>query len=148
MKKRIALVLGLAMLVTSLAACGGKTGGDTAKSKTSGTTPASSSKQASSAGTSSGAETNEVTVPAHKEGLIIGTDADINNLDLQEQQDQINNIVLKNTHQTLVFFNNGSADSSASKSGIRRLMEADAAGKSVRRISEAVPAFCPRSNIA
>lgn len=109
MKKRIALVLGLAMLVTSLAACGGKTGGDTAKSKTSGTTTASSSKQASSAGTSSGAETNEVTVPAHKEGLIIGTDADINNLDLQEQQDQINNIVLKNTHQTLVFFNNGSA---------------------------------------
>lgn len=47
-------------------------------------------------------------VPAHKESLIIGTDTDINTLDLQNQQDQVNNIVLKNTHQTLVFFNNGS----------------------------------------
>ncbi len=47
------------------------------------------------------------TVP-HKETLIIGTDADINSLDLQTQQDQVNNIVLKLTHQTLVFFNNGS----------------------------------------
>ncbi len=47
-------------------------------------------------------------VPAHKETLIIGTDADIITLDLQNQQDQVNNIVLKNTHQTLVFFNNGS----------------------------------------
>ncbi|MDY5730629.1 MAG: ABC transporter substrate-binding protein [Eubacteriales bacterium] len=46
--------------------------------------------------------------PAHKSSLIIGTDTDINTLDLQNQQDQINNIVLKNTHQTLVFFNNGS----------------------------------------
>ena len=45
----------------------------------------------------------------HKESLIIGTDTDINNLDLQKQQDQINNIILKNTHQTLVFFNNGSS---------------------------------------
>lgn len=43
-----------------------------------------------------------------KETLIIGTDADINNLNLQDQQDQINNIILKNTHQSLVFFNNGS----------------------------------------
>ena len=41
-----------------------------------------------------------------KKTLVIGTDADINNLDLQKQQDQINNIVLKNTHQTLVFFSN------------------------------------------
>ena len=41
-----------------------------------------------------------------KKTLVIGTDADINNLDLQKQQDQINNIVLKNTHQTLVFFTN------------------------------------------
>ncbi len=45
-------------------------------------------------------------VPAHKEELIIGSAADINNLDLQAQQDQINNIVLKSTHQTLVFFTN------------------------------------------
>ena len=45
-------------------------------------------------------------LPAHKTELIIGSAADINNLDLQAQQDQINNIVLKSTHQTLVFFTN------------------------------------------
>lgn len=45
-------------------------------------------------------------LPAHKAELIIGSAADINNLDLQAQQDQINNIVLKSTHQTLVFFTN------------------------------------------
>ena len=44
--------------------------------------------------------------PAHKETLIIGTAADINNLNLQQQQDATNNIILKNTHQTLIFFNN------------------------------------------
>lgn len=44
----------------------------------------------------------------HKEKLVIGTDADINNLNLQKQQDAANNVILKNTHQTLVFFNNGS----------------------------------------
>lgn len=41
----------------------------------------------------------------HKEKLVIGTDADINNLNLQKQQDAANNVILKNTHQTLVFFN-------------------------------------------
>lgn len=41
-----------------------------------------------------------------KDTLIIGTDVDINTLDLQKQTDQINNIVLKNTHQQLVFFTN------------------------------------------
>lgn len=45
-------------------------------------------------------------IPAHKADLIIGSAADINNLDLQKQQDQINNIVLKTTHQTLVRFTN------------------------------------------
>ena len=48
----------------------------------------------------------EDTVPAHKETLVIGTAADINNLNLQKQQDATNNIILKNTHQTLLFFNN------------------------------------------
>ncbi len=43
----------------------------------------------------------------YKNSLLIGTDADINNLNLQDQQDATNNIVLKNTHQTLVFFNGG-----------------------------------------
>lgn len=47
-------------------------------------------------------------IPAHKEKLIIGADGDINNLNLQKQQDAANNVILKNTHQTLVFFNNGS----------------------------------------
>ncbi len=48
----------------------------------------------------------EDTVPAHKDTLVIGTAADINNLNLQKQQDATNNIILKNTHQTLLFFNN------------------------------------------
>lgn len=41
-----------------------------------------------------------------KDSLIIGTEAPVNSLDLQNQQDQINNVVLKNTHQTLLFFTN------------------------------------------
>ena len=41
---------------------------------------------------------------AHKEKLVIGTDADINNLNLQKQQDAANNVILKNTHETLVFY--------------------------------------------
>ena len=32
---------------------------------------------------------------AHKEKLVIGTDADINNLNLQKQQDAANNVILK-----------------------------------------------------
>lgn len=82
MKKKLALLLAVIMLATALVGCGGNA-------------PAAS-------GESSEAKTG------HKDSLIIGTDADINNLNLQDQQDQINNIVLKNTHQTLVFFNNGS----------------------------------------
>ena len=56
---------------------------------------------------------------AHKEKLVIGTDADINNLNLQKQQDAANNVILKNTHQTLVFFNNGSQGAFRSRSGYR-----------------------------
>lgn len=41
-----------------------------------------------------------------KDSLVIGTEADINSLDIQNQQDQVNNIILKNTHQTLLFFTN------------------------------------------
>ena len=40
-------------------------------------------------------------VPAHKEELIIGSAAEINSLNLQQQSDQINNICLKLTHQPL-----------------------------------------------
>lgn len=83
MKKKLALLLAVIMLATALVGCGGSNApagtGETSEAKT-----------------------------GHKDSLIIGTDADINNLNLQDQQDQINNIVLKNTHQTLVFFNNGS----------------------------------------
>ena len=93
MKKLLAVLLSLAMLTGVLTGCGGNDSGTKAGSEQDG-------KQANSG------ETANV---KHKSSLIIGTDADINNLDLQEQQDQINNIVLKNTHQTLVFFNNGSA---------------------------------------
>ena len=41
------------------------------------------------------------TSAGHKDELIIGTAADINNLNLQKQSDQINNICLKLTHQPL-----------------------------------------------
>lgn len=96
MKKRVALLLGAAtMMAVALTGCGGSKTSDSG----SGTTTGGDSGAASSEGTG--------TEP-HKDTLVIGTDADINNLDLQSQQDQINNIVLKNTHQTLVFFNNGS----------------------------------------
>ena len=93
MKKKIAWLLSVAMLAVSLAGCGGKS--------------SSGSGSQASGGSEAGADSAS-TATGHKDTLIIGTDADINNLDLQQQQDQINNIVLKNTHQTLVFFNNGS----------------------------------------
>ena len=95
MRKRLALILSAAMLTVSLVGCGG---GNSSNGNSAGTT-----KSADSGNTSDGAS-----AVGHKESLIIGTDTDINNLDLQKQQDQINNIILKNTHQTLVFFNNGS----------------------------------------
>ena len=41
-----------------------------------------------------------------KDTLVIGAAAEINNLDLLEQNDQINNICLKLTHETLLFFAN------------------------------------------
>ena len=41
-----------------------------------------------------------------KDTLVIGAAAEINNLNLQEQNDQINNICLKLTHDTLFFFTN------------------------------------------
>lgn len=104
MKKKLALLLCAAMMATSLTACGG------GKSE-SGNAQTEAAKTEAAGGEAAGGEAaggEAAGVPAHKDTLIIGTDADINNLDLQKQQDQINNIILKNTHQTLVFFNNGS----------------------------------------
>ena len=88
MKKKIALLLSVAMLTASLAGCGGKSGSTSAPAGDSG------SATTEAGGTAAG---------GHKDTLVIGTDADINNLDLQQQQDQINNIILKNTHQTWYF---------------------------------------------
>lgn len=101
MKKRIALLLSVVLLAGSVAGCGG--GG---KESSPDTTAAAQTGQAADAGQTDGAG-GAPAVPAHKATLVIDTDADINTLDLQKQQDQINNIVLKNTHQTLVFFTNG-----------------------------------------
>lgn len=79
MKKLIALLMAVTMVASVFTGCGSK-GGESS--------------------TGAGGEGNA------KETLVIGTDADINNLDLQKQQDAVNNIILKNTHQTLVFFTN------------------------------------------
>ena len=95
MKKRVALLLGAAtMMAVALTGCGGGKSSDSGSASNGGDAGTTTADGGSS--------------EAHKDTLVIGTDADINNLDLQSQQDQINNIVLKNTHQTLVFFNNGS----------------------------------------
>ena len=74
MKKKIALLLSVAMLTASLAGCGGKSGSTSAPAGDSG------SATTEAGGTAAG---------GHKDTLVIGTDADINNLDLQQQQDQI-----------------------------------------------------------
>lgn len=101
MKKIIASIL-CAVMVLSLAACGG-------------TTPPAAPSD--SAPTASGAAPADGAAPAHKKELIIGAAADINTLDVQSQQDQINNIALKLTHETLVFFTNeGTFEPSLAKS--------------------------------
>jgi len=91
--KRITSVLLCATMIFSLAACsGGKTGDK-----------GSTAAPAAAAGTEAGASqtTSPDSIPAHKEELIIGAAAAVNNLDLQKQADQINNICLKLTHQAL-----------------------------------------------
>ena len=74
MKKKIALLLSVAMLAVSLAGCGG---GKTSSGSDSGSQAAGGSEAGAGAGS---------TAAGHKDSLIIGTDADINNLDLQQHQ--------------------------------------------------------------
>lgn len=89
MKKCFALLLSLGLVMSLLVGCAGTSGSDT------GGDGGKAAKAVSGDGGS-----------AYKEELIIGTGADINNLDLQKQQDATNNIVLKLTHETLIFFTN------------------------------------------
>lgn len=84
--KRILAVLLCSTMIFSLAAC---SGGASGKSGNTGSADAP------------GQAVSGEGIPAHKEELIIGTAAAVNNLDLQKQSDQINNICLKLTHQTL-----------------------------------------------
>lgn len=106
MKKLLSLLLCLTMLF-SLVACGGSAG-DEPKDQ-GGEAGKDAGKIATKvdeiyAGPGKAGPAGEI--PAHKKDLVIGMAGDINNLNLQDQQDQINNIVLKLTHDTLVFFNN------------------------------------------
>ena len=88
MKRLLSGILSAALLLSLLAGCGGG-----------GNTPASDSG-------SGGAADNTASGGGYKSDLIIGTAADINNLNLQEQQDAVNNIILKTTHENLVRFTN------------------------------------------
>jgi peptide/nickel transport system substrate-binding protein len=66
----------------------------------------SSSSSTSTSGSDTTSGDTAASGTAHKETLVIGTAEDINNLNLQQQKTANNNIILKTTHQTLVFFNN------------------------------------------
>ena len=83
MKRRIVLIMSIVMAIVLLSGCGTKT--DKPMDSTTG---------------------NENVTTGVKKELIIGSTADINNLDLQKQQDATNNIALKLTHETLIFFKN------------------------------------------
>ena len=99
MKKFLALLLSLVMLL-SLAACGGNnTGGTTGENTGSGNTSGSNTGDSTDTGDTAG--TGEI-----QPTLTIGIASDINNLDPQDQNDQINNNCIALTHQTLVFLAN------------------------------------------
>ena len=99
MKKFLALLLSLVMLL-SLAACGGNNTGDTTGENTgSGNTSGSNTGDSTDTGDTAG--TGEI-----QPTLTIGIASDINNLDPQDQNDQINNNCIALTHQTLVFLAN------------------------------------------
>lgn len=103
MKKFLALLLSLVMLL-SLAACGGNnTGGTTGENTGSGNTSGSNTGDSTDTGDTAG--TGEI-----QPTLTIGIASDINELDPQAQNDQINNNCLALTHQTLVFLANENND--------------------------------------
>ena len=94
MKKTLALLLCLVMALSVLTACG------------SSNTAASTADQSTASDSTGSDAAAAPTGTGHKETLVIGTAEDINNLNLQTQKTANNNIILKTTHQTLVFFNN------------------------------------------
>ena len=99
MKKFLALLLSLVMLL-SLAACGGNnTGGTTGENTGSGNTSGSNTGDSTDTGDTAG--TGEI-----QPTLTIGIASDINNLDPQDQNYQSNNNCIAPTHQTLVFLAN------------------------------------------
>lgn len=86
-KKITALMLCLVMILSISAGC---SAGDGSTTKTNDGTTAVANSESS----------------GNKDTLVIGTAAEINTLDLLNQNDQINNICLKLTHETLLFFTN------------------------------------------
>lgn len=106
MKRGIALLMCVALSATALAGCGkpASSGGGSEATTVGAVETTAPSGKIEAPGETEAVATGEI--PAHKEELIIGSAADINTLDLQTQQDQINNIAIKLTHETLVFFTN------------------------------------------
>ena len=103
MKKFLALILCLLMTLSVLTACGSTASTATEQPAAEAEAPAAEAE--APAAEEAPAEEAPAEI-AHKETLVIGTAEDINNLNLQTQKTANNNIILKTTHQTLVFFNN------------------------------------------
>jgi peptide/nickel transport system substrate-binding protein len=93
MKRILVFILSIIMVLSLVTACSGSDSKETEKKED---TKEAADEQKSEKSSAAGA----------KETLIIGTEEDINNLNLQQQKTANNNIILKTTHQTLVFFNN------------------------------------------
>lgn len=92
-KRILVFILSIIMVLSLVTACSGSDSKETEKKED---TKEAADEQKSEKSSAAGA----------KETLIIGTEEDINNLNLQQQKTANNNIILKTTHQTLVFFNN------------------------------------------
>ena len=86
--------MSMVLLAAALTGCGAQT----KEAET------SSAPKETTADTSASTGSTDGSIPKHKETLIIGTDADVNNLDVQDQSDQANNLILNTTHQTILSF--------------------------------------------